>query len=87
MQKPFEALAISGKASKEGAKSRTDQNKKATFQEWIVENKEKVKNCTKINDLRKIDYIKAIPVADGTIKKWFKEVYPNQLKSGRPKKL
>lgn len=86
---PFEKLASSGKKSKEGYKNRQDQHRKEDYQNWLKENPGKISHITKkaqIADIPELKrYLKFAPIA--TLARWFSEVYPNQFKGGRPKKL
>ena len=65
----FEGFAVSGKKSSEGHKNRADHDRKESFQDWIKENPEKIKDCKTVKDLLKIERIKACRVKDETLKK------------------
>lgn len=81
---PFEALAISGKKCKEGPSNRDKDIKREYTKEWLRENPDKVKHCKNVKDLRAIERLsnKALDVPDTTLKRWFNEIYPGQLKRG-----
>lgn len=84
---PFEKLAISGKKSKDGHKDRPDQHRKADFQALIRSNPKLVLHVTKKQDLLDIDGLQRFTKnqSPATIARWFSEIYPDQLKGGRPK--
>ena len=78
---PYEKTA----KSLTGYKDRVSNLQKESFQKWIRENKDRVTDCRNIKDLKEIEHIRNIKISDETLKKWFKEIYPDQLKGGRPK--
>ena len=86
---PFEKLASSGKKSKEGYKNREAQYRKENCQDWLKDNSDKISHITKkaqLKDIQQLNqYLKHIKLE--TLASWFSEIYPNQLKGGRPRKL
>lgn len=85
---PFEELAITGDKIKNSYKNRADQHRKEDFQEWINNHPDRVRDITKKSDLRQIPELQRFFEHHqlDTIGYWFNEIYPNQFKSGRPKK-
>jgi hypothetical protein len=84
----YEKDVVSAKNSSQSFKNRDDQLRKGAFEEWLQENyEEKVKHLQTMKEILKIDRIASIPVKGKTIRKWFKEFYPNHcFRIGRPKK-
>lgn len=85
---PFEVLAISGEKSSNGHLHRDSTDRKDMFQEWLRENHEKIKNIKYMPKLMELERFRVLSehVKPKTIRGWFKEIYPDHLKTGAPKK-
>jgi|GEM_PF-3628793 len=83
---PFEKLAFIGRSVTDATKSKHIAKLKAEYQEWWRANPEKAGAVRNINDLLKQKACSE--VKKSTMKKWFKEVYPDhKLQTGAPKTI
>jgi len=83
---PYENFAVTGKKVTDGHLSRDSTDRKDTFQEWLRENHDKIKdirNLPKLMELEKF-IVLSKHVKPQTIRGWLKEVYPDHLKTGAP---
>jgi len=85
---PYEVFAMRGIKSSDGHLHRDSTDRKDMFQEWLRENYDKIKDISYMPKLMKLERFRVLSehVTEGTIRRWFKEVYPKHLKTGAPKK-
>ncbi len=84
----YEDQIIYGQKSEAGAKDRLKDLMKNTFQSWLKNNKEILKDRHTMPALMKIETFRKAKetVTEATLRNWLKEVYPNHLRTGAPKK-
>ncbi len=85
---PQEKFVETGHHVSRGYLNRDSSVRKEIFQDWLRENPDAIKDIHNMPKLMRIRKFKDLSehVRENTIKGWFKEVYPNHLKSGAPLK-
>jgi len=84
--KNFELKVARAEKSSNGYQERTSQERVDTLKEWLTKNPEKIKGYHTMPELMKLQEITDTRLAENTVRKYIKEIYPTHLKAGRPSK-